>query len=124
MQGWLRKPRPGSETRKWDRGCFRALVEPTSVSPEISFPPASGLAFAHLVPGPAEASTPPSNTRFLGAIPVSSWGRAGGFQSTGCSYPGRGDPCRPWGGGQQQLFFTGGVEETRDGSFWQLMEDK
>lgn len=50
-------------------------------------------------------------------------GREGRLQSTGCGYPGWGDPFRPWDRAQLYLLFIG-VEGTRDGYFGQLMENK
>ena len=124
MQGWLRKPRLGSETRKRDRGSFRALLEAPSVSPEISFPTRLQTGFCSPGPWSGRGQHPSVQHQIPGRNSDVQLGQGRRVSEQRVQLPRAGGTLQTMGWGAAVAVFHWGVEETRDGSFWQLMEDK
>ena len=128
MQKWLRKPRAGSEARKWGRGLFQwpcNLLQPFGSHVSFSWsrlpstPPRLGFAHPVLVRHwPVWASVQcqiPGCSSYVHSGPRR---QVSEHSSETVQLPRVGDPSRPCDRRQEWLFFLG-VKGTRHGSFWQ-----
>ena len=125
MQKWLRKPRAGSETRKWGRGLFQGPchhLQPfgSHVSFSWNWLPSTpqdwmSLTWSWVRQWPAWASV---QHRLPGCSSYVHSGPRRQVSEHRVQLPRLGDPSRPCDRRLEWLFLLG-VKETRDGSFWQ-----